>query len=324
MNSTEKALARLLFKARVASLTGMAFQNFFSEIMKYARPDFMPVKPQGSEGDWKNDGHEPKRGRYYQVYSPEVFDEAAALKKLSDDFEGLIAKWGDSNVYPEGISEFFFVINDAYRVTPGAFPTTIAALESLRQKHGLKECKPMLAKDLEDILLSLSDDQINAVVGFLPNPAEIRTLDYSVVNEVIRFIVDGTHARSLSQTLVDPDFDKKIEFNDLGVTAVWLRDAAYRVGTLENYFRSNSTFARQTVRNKLNQIYKDAKEKQGITAENGTTIGDFRFVTILEEITPRGDDKRRAKELQDAALVVMAYFFESCDIFEEPPDANAR
>jgi hypothetical protein len=25
------------------------------------------------------------------------------------------------------------------------------------------------------------------------------------------------------------------------------------------------------------------------------------------------------KELQDAALVVMAYFFEACDIFEEPP-----
>jgi hypothetical protein len=29
------------------------------------------------------------------------------------------------------------------------------------------------------------------------------------------------------------------------------------------------------------------------------------------------------KELEEASLVVMAYFFEACDIFEEPPDVPA-
>jgi len=42
---------------------------------------------------------------------------------------------------------------------------------------------------------------------------------------------------------------------------------------------------------------------------------------ILDAITPQPPEAnpRLVKELQDAALVVMAYFFEVCDIFEEPP-----
>lgn len=165
MNVNQKALYRLLFKNRMREVTGMAFQNLFSEIMRYARPDFAPVKPQGSYGDWKNDGHEPKAGRYYQVYSPEKFDESKAIEKLKEDFDGLIAIWGDNAVYQNGVQEFYFVINDAYRITPGAYPTTYFTLEALRQEHKLTECKTFLAKDLEDIFLELPEDKIIAVVG---------------------------------------------------------------------------------------------------------------------------------------------------------------
>ena len=165
INVYQKGLYRLLFQNRMSKVTGMGFQNLFSEIMRYARPDFAPVKPQGSYGDWKNDGHEPKAGRYYQVYSPEKFDEAKAVEKLKDDFTGLLASWGDNAVYPNGVAEFYFVINDAYRITPGAYPTTYATLESLRQEHKLTECRTFLAKDLEDIFLELPEDTTEIAPG---------------------------------------------------------------------------------------------------------------------------------------------------------------
>lgn len=310
-----------MFQARIAKSMGMGFQNLFSDIMRYDRPDFTPVKPQGSEGDWKNDGHEPKAGRYYQVYAPERFDEAAAVKKLQDDFVGLLAKWGDTTVYPKGVQEFFFVINDANRITPGVYPTTIAALESLRQRHGLKVCKPFLSKDLEDIILNLPMDKIIAVLGFPPNPADIKVLPFDIVNEVIRYIVENTGPRSLLQTMNNPDFDQKIIFNGLTATGHLLRDAAYRLGSLEEYFSAQSNFTRKEVRDRLKALYDESKTLLGNNEPVDQSKADRQMFYILYAITPQPQEAnpRLAKELQDAALVVMAYFFEVCDIFEEPP-----
>jgi len=299
----------------------MGFQNLFSEIMRYARPDFTPVKPQGREGDWKNDGHEPAAGRYYQVYAPEQFDEAAAVKKLQEDFAGLLAKWGDAAVYPNGVQEFYFVFNDGYRITPGGYPTTIAALEKLRQKHGLKVCRPFLSKDLEDILLALPANKIIPILGFPPNPADIKVLLFPLIDEVIRHIVENTGPRSLQQTLNNPDFDEKIVFNGLAETGHLLRDGAYRRGSLEDYFGSQSNFTRQDVRDHLNALYVESKTQWDNGAPACQSMPDRQLFFILERITPAPPEAnpRLVKELQDAALVVMAYFFEACDIFEEPP-----
>lgn len=321
MNVNQKALFRLLFQNRMSKVTGMGFQNLFSEIMRYARPDFAPVKPQGNLGDWKNDGHEPKSGRYYQVYSPEKFDEAKAVEKLIEDFTGLLERWGNSTVYPNGVKEFYFVINDAYRITPGAYPTTYATMEALRQEHNLTECRTFLAKDLEDIFIELPEDIIITIVGNPPNPADINVLSFNLVNEVIRHIVEDTGPRSLEQSLIDPDFDDKIVFNKLQVTSRWLHDAYFRLGSLEEYFHANSNFTRQEVRDRLKAVYEVNKTGPFVDAHDGPTASDHHFYRILNEITPIPPtvNPRLNTELQNAALVVMAYFFESCDIFEEPP-----
>lgn len=314
MTPQQKALYRLMFKERLSRLEGMAFQNFFSEIMQYSDSDFKPVKPQGSQGDWKNDGHNPKAGCYYQVYSPERFDESSAVNKLKHDFTGLVSKWGETSVYPNGVQEFYFVINDRFRVTPGGYPTTIASLEKLKQIHRLKKCELFLSKDLEDILLGLKEDQIISVIGYPPNPADIDVLPLNLVHEVITHIIDSTRIRSFNQSLVNPDFDSKIKFNRLDVTGHLLRDANYRSGSLEEYFNANSKFIRQEVRDRLKGLYDEVKS---LDLQGGT---DGQLFHILNQITPTlsNTNNRLMKELQDAALVLMAYFFEFCDIFEEP------
>jgi hypothetical protein len=218
------------------------------------------------------------------------------------------------------VEEFYFVINDAFRSTPGGYPTTIAALEVLRQQHGLKECKLFLAKDLEDVLLDLPEDKIIAVVGFPPNPAEIKVLSFGIVNEVIKHIVENTGTRSLDKSLVAPDFEEKIDFNRLAITGHLLRDANYRCGSLEEYFGANSHFCRQQVRDCLQAMYEASRVCRFADDPDGPSSADRQLFHILNEITPKPPNRnpRLEKELQDAALVVMAYFFEACDIFEEP------
>ncbi|MEB0080442.1 hypothetical protein QN379_00215 [Glaciimonas sp. Gout2] len=323
MNTTEKALARILFRSRMSGLIGMGFQNEFSRIMSLADPDFSPVKPQGNEGDWKNDGHMPTYGRYYQVYSPETYTESEAIRKLKEDFDGLALKWGGSQVYPTGIQEFYFVINDGNRVTPGAYPTTYAALATLKTAHDLQVCKPFLTKDLEQVLFGLDDDQIVSVVGFIPNPAEIRVLKIDLVSEVVGHIIKNPIIRSLDQSFTDPDFEKKIAFNSLSITANWLRDADYRRATVEQFFEMNGSFCRQTVRDKLKAIYEAGKAISFSDTSSQASAQDQLLAHILTQVTPKSHgvvDRRVEKELHDAALVVMAYFFEACDIFEEPPE----
>ena len=177
-----------------------------------------------------------------------------------------------------------------------------------------------MSKDLEDVLLSLDEDKIISIVGFCPNPSEIGVLDYSLVNEVVEHIIENSHQRSLQQVLVSPDFDKKISFNDLNVTAQWLTEGNYRSGTLVNYFTANSKVTRQDIRDKLKGIYEQSKALNFASSDGVATLSDHRLTHILYEITPKKPTacNRMNKELQDAALVVMAYFFESCDIFEEP------
>ena len=320
MNNAEKALARILFQNMLAKSMGDEFEGIFTKIMSYSSADFYPVKPQGPQGDWKNDGHEPNAGRYYQVYAPESFDEAKAIKKIEDDFSGLIKKWGDGKVYPVGIKEFYFVINDAYRIKPGAYPTTYAKLELLRQKYMLDVCRPFLAKDLEDKLMNLSADQIIAVVGFPPDPADIETIRFDLISEIIGHIIENFAPQSLESNLSNPQFEKKITFNNLKVAAKLLRSADYRSGSIEEYFSANSNFARQDVRDKLHAMYCDIRAAHQYIDDGDATAEDRMFFWILDQITPGNKNlsQRQQKEIQEAAIVILAYFFEACDIFEEP------
>lgn len=122
-------------------------------------------------------------------------------------------------------------------------------------------------------------------------------------------------------SLKAPDFEEKIRFNGLGmVVSHLLNTASYQSGVVEQYFAADSDFARQTVRDTLNGYYRDAMrtELPDFDGSDGGTVSDQRFLEILAKITPETEGRRKQKELQEAALAIMAVFFESCDIFKDP------
>jgi hypothetical protein len=82
MTSQEKALAGILFKTKIYENEGQAFERLFTQIMNYAYPEFIQIKPQGRYGDRKNDGYTPSLGHYYQVYAPEN-PEATRIRNVA-------------------------------------------------------------------------------------------------------------------------------------------------------------------------------------------------------------------------------------------------
>lgn len=309
MTKEERALARIIFHKKVLASDGQAYEDLFVAIMQKVCKEFRPVKPQGTLGDRKNDGYDPTTGHYYQVFAPEdvAKSKAAAVAKLKADFAGLMAYW--NGIYP--LRRFSFVFNDKFK---GSYPTIETDLAEIGKSNSLEGCDVFLAKNLEDVLFSLPDDEILAITGFVPDPDKITDIDYSVLNDVIAHIRSNKRPIDRATVLAAPNFDAKIKFNGLSEqVAHLLNSASYQVGAIDQYFSLNSEYAKQEIRDHLASIYTSTRALYDTNIGTDVRLPDVVFFEMLEELA--GNSSESA---QSAALVVMAYFFEACDIFERP------
>lgn len=310
MSPAEKALARILFQREIYRRDGQAFEDFFSRIMEYHNSNFNQIKPQGPIGDRKNDGYDRTTGTYHQVYAPEDVKEtvSTAVTKARKDFTGMKAFW--EALCP--IRSYRFVYNDKYQ---GVYPTIEAELAAIKRDHNLEECGTLAAKDLEDIALNLTDDKIIAVIGFVPDPTHIQQVRFSVLDEVIRHVMSQQSPVTPGQIFSAPNFEEKIKFNGLSkVTGALLATGSFQRGAVDEYFSLNSAWARQSLRDTFSQGYASALAAIPDGQLEPPARGDLIFFEILQQALP----PEATKAHQDAALVLMAYYFESCDIFEDP------
>jgi hypothetical protein len=317
MDSASKLIARNMLKLRIHEAKGTAFQKLFERIMQYRFPDFTPIQPYGNVGDRKNDGYIPSLGRYYQVFAPEQPDTrrnaVAAAAKAAQDFKGLQAYWNKINP----IREFCFVFNDEYTGSP---PPLEAALGKIRSDYKI-EARVVLAKDLEEEALALSEDQLLDIIGTpIPESGPLENVDFGVLREIIRHILIQETPFKPEAVLKAPDFNGKIRFNGLSSpVAALLTVGSYQNDAVEDYFSKNSNFARQEVRDRLSSMYVISRQRFLTLGHKSAEIGDLVFFDLLENTTPSlPNSPRREKSAQSAAIVVMAYYFEACDIFEDP------
>jgi hypothetical protein len=288
--------------------------------MRSANSDFKKVKPQGNIGDRKNDGFIPNQGIYYQVYAPEnpTGNPSAAIKKIEADLDGLISYWSNQHNYK--ISDFYFVFNDKYH---GAYPDIYTTLHNLQSQYDLSVCDVFLSSDLEDIFMELDADSIASICGYYPKTEDIGFIDNSIVAEIVGHLSGNYEGFSESQTTEPPDFDKKILFNNLGKnTAAHLNIGAYQVGYIEDYFRSNSKFSRQQARDSLNEMYTSYLEHNNLAASevSGLSEADIIFKNMVDELLPTELCPRQRRDYERNIIAVLAFFFEACDIFNEPPE----
>jgi len=301
----EKAFARQLFKIKIHEANGDRFEDLFTSILNYAEPGFQQIKPWGNIGDRKNDGYVSSTGVYYQVYAPEEIKNnyPAVVSKLGTDFAGLKKQW-------KGVKEFYFVVNDKYQ---GVNPDSEIAIKNLIKDNELDAGGFLTPKDLENKLFKLTDDQIIAITGFLPDINTITHLDYSVLSEVIGHIMKLPLGKASSK-IEFPDWDEKIKFNKLSPNIqLYLNMGAQKLGALNEYL-SNQSFLADELQEKLTAIYLVAKDIDwGTTDEE--YLGDYIFWDLVKSCAPRNE-----AHLESAIITIIAKYFETCDVFEKHPD----
>ncbi len=298
MNRQEKTLARNQFKMKIYEANGQKFEDLFTAIMNYSEPDFQQIKPWGRIGDGKNDGYIKSVGIYFQVFAPEDIKKSYndVINKLEKDFQGLLKEWSP-------INEFYFVVNDKF---DGVSKDCEKKIQEIKVNHKLKNAGFKTPKDLENLLFTLTDDQILSIIHFLPDPSIIKTLDYSILNEVIGFIMGLSYKPADGDKIKMPDWDQKIKFNNLTDRPTKCLNNGYlHVGALEKYLKNNGTFLADELKTKMRELYLFEKEQD--------KNGDDLFWAIVSQASPKAE-----LSYQTAVIVIMSKYFETCDIFEEP------
>ncbi|MFM1573313.1 hypothetical protein EQF91_02685 [Helcococcus ovis] len=308
INNEEQYIAKIIFRNKILTYKGQQFEDFFVSLMCKHNSKFKPVKAYGRFGDGKNDGFDKYTGTYYQVFAPEDLNKkgtiADGVEKLKKDFEGLYKKWN----YVCPIRKYFFVANDKYEGVP-------ALIHEMAIDLGKQSCYSNIdieilgASDLENIFNSLDKFSKQDIVGFIPEQS-MPMVEYDALNETVKFLLNIECDINYSENLIVPDFDEKISFNGLsqGVKSQ-LTIGGYQEGILREYF-NNTPGVKEVLQKKFHMLYEESKNNINNTKEN---FADCRFYYILEKSCVKN-----TIPIQTSVLVLMSYYFSSCDIFEEP------
>ena len=306
MSSTEQYIAKIIFRNHILTYNGQQFEDFFVSIMINSNPDFYPVKAYGNIGDEKNDGFDRTTGTYYQIFAPEdiqknntIYD---AVKKLKTDFKGLYEHWNDT--IP--IKTFYFVINDKNNGLPSPIHKAIIELD---KEYDDVCIRPFTVKDLESIYDSLDCDSKIDIIGFIPDEI-LPVVEMDALNETVSHLMK-VELKEIGQDLfIVPDFDEKIVFNGLSeVVKNKLVTGSYQENILIQFFNANPG-VREILQKKFHALYLQAKDN---IPEDQEHAADSRFYYVLEKAC-----HKNTIPIQSRVFVLMAYYFSSCDIFEEP------
>lgn len=151
-----------------------------------------------------------------------------------------------------------------------------------------------------------------SIIGGIPNIDSINNIEYKILNEIISHLMNHKGNYNIPITPENPNFDKKIEFNNLNKSiGNLLTTANYQSYIIDEYFTSNSEFTKNELRDIFNSLYQEAL----ISIEEQENKSDHVFFYILEKSSPSPE-----KAVKDSVLVLMSYYFEYCDIFEAPQE----
>ena len=308
MSGAEQYMTKIIFDNRILKYNGQQFEDFFVSIMTKSNPNFQPVRAYGNIGDRKNDGFDRTTGTYYQVFAPDDITKDKTtkdgVKKFKEDFEGLYNHW--NSICP--IKTYFFVVNDKYKGLPAPIIETAFELRKNPLYQGIS-IDTFSAKDLLEIFNQLDEYSKQEIIGLIPDEM-MPVVEYNALNETVSFLLDSELPETFPDSLNVPDFDEKIVFNHLSsVVNHQLVTGSYQESLLIQYFNENPGI-KEVLQKKFHALYEQAKREISETQEH---YADSRFFYILDSAC-----SRRTISIQTSVLVLMAYYFSSCDIFEEP------
>jgi hypothetical protein len=276
---------------------GNAFQDLFEKLMGYAyKADFMACRPWGNRGDRKNDGFLKTERRLFQAYAPNDMSEAIAIQKIQEDFEGAKKHWGSH------FDKWVF----AHNAVDGLPPHVQMTLLDFEKENSGITLEPWGLEEFRLVFRKLSLDDLQSWFGVAaPSDETKMRLGFGDLQIVLETLAD--RPIPILQDVKDVPMGK-IEANALSESIAALLKAGMAKSPLVEAF--------------FGQWHDEAlgeRIAESFKAKYRELRSEFRPNNIFSEIQAwAGGDGRGSPENELAVLTVIAYYFERCEIFEEP------
>jgi len=295
MDHIQAAHYGLCFRISFLEKTGTEFQDWFVKLAGYAYgSDFEAVRAYGRSGDLKCDGRRVSTSTVFQCYAPYNMKEAELNTKIDQDFVGACENW-------DNIAEWVFVHND----NRGLPPSSIQLLDNLRMGHPAVKIFVWTEPELQQLIDNLSLAELQALFGFAPSITGLETLVMQDLQPVIHQL-QAIDPEPGTELLTPPSIDK-LEKNQLSEDATeLLRVGRRKEALVEAWFKKDSQADRGE------RIAEAFRHRYAQLKENGRSPD--QILGHLQEYACVGGEPKR----QTAALAVLSYFFERCDIFDDP------
>jgi len=282
--------------------TGDAFEQYVESVLRHLHPDFLNPTPTGSLGDGGSDGL-AEAGRICYAcfgYRPMRDAEDKLAAKIEADFLRAYASWPTFAVWR-------FVTN----TRPG--PKATAALVALQAQHGEAPQRPVEVRlwqtdDIWDHALNLlSMDVLNSIFPGAPGAAHLELEDLIPLLDSL----DGAAISEVDRASIRPVPEDKLDYNGLSDKVKIEFNEGRLIGPqIEKWFNANSDpNLRDRQADRFRRIYQDHRE---VTTDPAALL-ERVYVSL------GGSDFRLDTKRANAVYAVTAFFFDACDIFEEPP-----
>lgn len=295
MDEVQEAFYRLYFRVAFLEKKGTEFQDWFVRLAGYAfGPDFEAVRPYGKHGDFKCDGRRVSTGTIFQCYAPYQQTAPELEKKIDDDFRGAREHW------ETWMNEWVLVHND----TRGLPPSSIQLIDRLRESHPQVTIEVWTETMLQELAAALPLSAQQVLFGYAPTRAGMETLMLEELKPVIDAL-ERMDAVPGEEPLTPPSVDK-LARNALSEEAAALLKLGRRKEAMVEMWFSKSPNA------ELGERIAEAFRRRYAELKENDRPPDGIF-THLQQYAGMGGEPGR----QSAALAVLSYFFERCDIFED-------
>lgn len=279
---------------------GDEFQTFFERLMALAhKADFMACRPWGNIGDRKNDGFLKSERRLFQVYAPNEMEATKAIAKITEDFEGAKIHWG------KHFDKWAFVHN----ATDGIPPHVQSLLLNLEKNNTGIILDPWGLEELRLVFRRLSAEDLASWLGHAPTEETKARLGFKDIQVVLESLAGKAVPSGTTVKAVPPG---KIEANDLSVSVATLIKGGMTKAPLVSDFLD--AWHDETLGERLAASFRKEYERL-----RGTMHPNLIFDELQAWV---GGNQLGPAEHQMAVLAVLAYYFERCDIFEEPKNSR--
>ena len=294
MDEIQRHFYRLKCHVAFLSKKGTEFQDWFVRLAGHSLEGFEAVRPYGRMGDLKSDGWRPSTRTVFQCYAPYEMTEANLNSKIADDYEGACEHWD--------LATWVFVHND----TRGLPPTTVQLLDDLRSEDVSIEV--WTEPQIHGLADSLGLREQEIMFGFAPSMAAIRDLSLEDLRGVLDALVQAKPPPG--EEPVSPPPLEKIAKNSLsdGVEALLIAGRR-KEALVERYLQARVDVT-------LGERIAEAFRRRYAELKAEAPSPDDIFYGLQLYAGGVGASPNR----QAASLAVLTYFFERCDIFEDPAE----